>query len=69
MEGVLAATVDSDFPDPADGHTFNGLIWPAVREANAAFVFDPVAINTLKAKGITSEAVATGFGNQWIREP
>ena len=65
MEGVLAATVDSDFPDPADGHSFNGLIaiytsgrfiFPAVREANPSFVFDPTAINTLKAKGITFEA-------------
>jgi hypothetical protein len=78
VEGVLAAGVDSDFPDPADGHTFNGriaiytsgrLLWPQVRTANPGFVFDPVSISTLKAKNITFEAVATGFGNQWILEP
>jgi hypothetical protein len=77
VEGILAATVDSDFPDPADGHSFNGLIaiytsgrfiWPAVREANPAFVFDPIAINTLKAKGITFEATFSGVPEPWIRE-
>jgi hypothetical protein len=26
--------------------------WPAVRNANPAFFFDPVSISTLKAKGI-----------------
>jgi hypothetical protein len=40
-----------------------------VRTANPSSVFDPVSNNTLKVKGITFEAVASGFGNQWIREP
>jgi hypothetical protein len=31
-----------------------------------AFVFDPVAINTLKAKGLTFEATFSGFGNHWV---
>ena len=33
------------------------FLWSAVRAANPAFVFDPVAINTHRAKGITFEAV------------
>jgi hypothetical protein len=42
---------------------FSGrFIWPAVREANPGFAFDPVEINTLKAKGITFEATFSGFG-------
>jgi hypothetical protein len=45
---------------------FSGL---AVREANPGFVFDPVAINTLKAKGITFEAAFSGFGNYWVGWP
>jgi hypothetical protein len=40
-----------------------------VHEANPAFVFDPVAINTLKAKNITLEAVFSGFGNYWVGRP
>lgn len=47
-------------------YTSGNFIWPAVRETNLAFVFDPVAINTLKAKGITFEAAFSGFGNHWI---
>ena len=46
-----------------------GCGWPAVREANPAFVFDPVAINTLKAKNITFEATFSGFGNHWVGRP
>jgi hypothetical protein len=73
--GVLAAVVDSDFPDEPDSlsgrfaiYTSGRFLWPQVRTANPSFVFDPVSINILKAKGITFEAVATGFGNHWIRE-
>jgi hypothetical protein len=76
VEGVLSAVVDSDFPDPPESlsgrfaiYTSGRFTWPQVRTANPSFVFDPVSINTLKAKGITFEAVASGFGNQWIREP
>jgi hypothetical protein len=70
VEGVLAAGVDSDFPDPPDTHSLSGQIaiytsgrflWPQVRTANPSFVFDPVSINTLKAKNITFEAVAFGL--------
>jgi hypothetical protein len=68
VEGVLAATVDSDFLDSPDSlsgqiaiYTSGRFIWPAVREANPAFVFDPVAINTLKAKGITFESDLLGL--------
>ena len=50
-------------------YTSGRFVWPAVREANPAFVFDPVAINTLKAKGITFEATFSGFGNQWVGRP
>ena len=63
VEGVLAARVDSDFPEPPEElsgriaiFTSGRLLWPVVRNANPAFVFDPVSINTLKAKGITFEA-------------
>jgi hypothetical protein len=57
------------------GGTREGMVisWPNrikdVRNANPAFVFDPVSINTLKAKGITFEATFSGFGNYWVREP
>jgi hypothetical protein len=54
----------------ADGQIaiFTGgrFLWPAVRNANPAFVFDPVSINTLKAKNITFEPVFSGSGNNWI---
>ena len=52
VEGVLAATVDSDFPDLPDSlsgriaiFTPGRFLWPTVRNANPGFVFDPVAIN------------------------
>ena len=38
-------------------------------DANPAFVFDPVSINTLKAKGISFEAVFAGAGESWISQP
>jgi hypothetical protein len=65
-----------DFPEPPDSlsgriaiYTSGRFLWPAVRNANPGFVFDPVAINTLKTKGITFEATFSGFGNYWVREP
>jgi len=71
-----AATVDSDFPDPPDSlsgriaiYTSGRFIWPAVREANPSFVFDPVSITTLKAKNITFEATFSGFCNHWVGRP
>jgi hypothetical protein len=76
VEGVLSAVVDSDFPDPPDSlsgrfvmYTGGRFLWPQVRTANPAFVFDPVSINTLKAKGITFEATFSGFGNRWVGRP
>jgi len=76
VEGVLSAVVDSDFSDPPESlsgrfaiHTGGRFLWPTVRNANPSFVFDPVSIKALKAKGITFEAAATGFGNQWVGRP
>jgi hypothetical protein len=37
--------------------------------ANPAFVFDEVAISTLRSKGITLEPAFSGFGNRWIDRP
>ena len=59
------------FPDPPEElsgeiaiYTAGRFLWPAVRAANPAFVFDPVAISTLKAKGLTFEAAY--FNNRWV---
>jgi hypothetical protein len=47
VEGVLAAVVDSDFPDPPDSlsgriavYTSGRFLWSQVRTANPSFVFD-----------------------------
>ena len=76
VEGVLAAPVDSDFPDPPDDlsgriaiYTAGRFFWPAVRNANPAFVFDQVSVDLLKSKGITFEPVFSGVGNTWIGRP
>jgi hypothetical protein len=74
VEGVLAARVDSDFPDPPDEfsgriaiYTNGRFLWSAGRKANPGFVFDPVSINTLKTKGITFEAAYVN--NRWVGAP
>ncbi|MBV8275733.1 MAG: hypothetical protein JO170_10820 [Verrucomicrobia bacterium] len=71
VEGVLAATVDSDFRDPPDSlsgkiviYTAGRFLWSAVRAANPGFVLDPVAINTLKVRGLTFEAAYVN--NRWV---
>jgi hypothetical protein len=77
FSSLLGATVDTDrFPDPPKElsgqiaiYTSRPFLWPAVRNANPAFVFDPVSINILKAKNITFEAVFSGNGEHWIGRP
>jgi len=76
VAGVLAAVVNMDFPDPPESlssriaiYTSGRFLWPTVRTANPAFVFDQVSIDTLKAMGITFEVVFSGFGNHWIGRP
>jgi hypothetical protein len=44
-------------------YTAGRFLWSAAREANPAFVFDQVSIDTLKAKGVTFEATFSGSGN------
>jgi len=48
------------------GKYFGG---PGKKNFLPTIVFDPVAINTLKAKGITFEAAFSGFGNDWVGRP
>jgi hypothetical protein len=57
VEGVLATTVDSDFPEPPDSlsgriaiYTSGRFLWSAVRAANPCFVFNPVSINTVQSR-------------------
>jgi len=76
VEGVLAAPVNTDFPDPPNDlsgriavYTGGRFLWPAVRRANPAFVFDQVSVDVLKSKGITFEAVASGSPTGWISRP
>jgi hypothetical protein len=74
VEGVLATQLDTDdVPVGAPYTEANGQIaiytagrflWLPVRNANLGFVFDPVAINTLKAKALTFEAAY--FNNRWV---
>jgi hypothetical protein len=70
VEGLLATSINSD-AQPEDGaavvYTHGRFIWSAVRAANPGFVFDPVAINTLKAKGITFEPAWSN--THWIGRP
>jgi len=59
-----------DFSSLPDRNLHLGrLICSAVREANPNFVLDQVAINTLKAKSITFEAMFSGYGNYWVGRP
>jgi hypothetical protein len=73
LRGVLAWSVDSDLL-PEDGeavtiYTSGRFLWSAVRAANLGFVFDPVAISTLRSKGITLEPLFSGAGNRWVGRP
>jgi hypothetical protein len=71
VRGVLPVTIDSDeLSEELSGRiaifTQGRFLWAPIKAANQSFVFDEIAINTLKARGLSFEPMFTGRPDYWI---
>jgi hypothetical protein len=70
--GVLAHSVNTGLVEDGDVvtiYTGGRFLWPAIGRANPDAVPDQIAITSLRARGLSFEAVFTGVPEHWISLP
>jgi hypothetical protein len=72
LRSLISFTIDDFRANGSKHRIFPGIftqgrfLWAPIKAANQSFVFDEIAINTLKARGLSFEPMFTGRPDYWI---